>query len=164
MPNSSTQTLGSKETAQYKSLLKFYEFKQYKKGLKVAEQILKKYPNHGETLAMKGLFLSSLERQDEGFECVRAGLKQNLTSHICWHVFGLLHRATKNFEEAIKCYTHALKYDKNNMQILRDLALLQTQMRSFDFLKLGYSTEITTTLPQSQVFVDWPVFLTLFLE
>jgi peptide alpha-N-acetyltransferase len=51
-----------------------------------------------------------------------------------WHVFGLLYRSDKNYEEAAKCYTHALKYNKSDMQILRDFALLQTQMRHYDAL------------------------------
>lgn len=29
-----------------------------------------------------------------------------------WHVYGLLYRSDKNYEEAMKCYRHALKYDK----------------------------------------------------
>ena len=39
--------LPSKEAAIFKSILKFYEHKQYKKGLKCADQILKKFPEHG---------------------------------------------------------------------------------------------------------------------
>jgi peptide alpha-N-acetyltransferase len=46
-----------------------------------------------------------------------------------WHVFGLLQRSDKKYDEAIKCYTNALKRDKENVQILRDLSLLQIQMR-----------------------------------
>lgn len=49
-------------------------------------------------------------------------------------MYGLLHRADKNYEEAAKCYTHALKYNKNDIHILRDFALLQTQMRHYDAL------------------------------
>jgi tetratricopeptide (TPR) repeat protein len=37
----------------------------------------------------------------------------------------LLHRSDRNYEEAIKCYKQALRIDKENFQILRDLALLQ---------------------------------------
>ena len=29
-----------------------------------------------------------------------------------WHVYGLLYRSDKNYEEAMKCYRYALKYDK----------------------------------------------------
>jgi hypothetical protein len=82
-----------------------YEHKQYKKGLKLADTILKKFPEHGgmyrsctmsgiatllcanliysETLAMKGLFLNNLEKKEEGYEFVKKGLRFDLTSHIC---------------------------------------------------------------------------------
>ncbi|KAJ2964315.1 hypothetical protein NQZ79_g861 [Umbelopsis isabellina] len=126
--------LPAKENAIFKNILRNYEHKQYKKGLKLADTILKKFPEHGETLAMKGLFLNNLEKKEEGYEFVKKGLRFDLTSHICWHVFGLLYRSDKNYEEAAKCYTHALKYNKNDMQILRDFALLQTQMRHYDAL------------------------------
>jgi len=66
---------------------------------------------------MKGLFLSALEKKEEAFEFVRQGLKMNIMSHICWHVYGLLWRSEKNYEEAVKCYRHALKYDKVNMTL-----------------------------------------------
>ncbi|RIB24053.1 hypothetical protein C2G38_2134138 [Gigaspora rosea] len=124
--------LPSKESALFKQILKYYEFKQYKKGLKATEQILKKYPEHGETLAMKGLFLNHMDKKDDAREFVRKGLKSDLKSHICWHVYGLLHRSDKNYGEALKCYTQALKIDKDNMQILQDYSLLQIQMRNYE--------------------------------
>lgn len=37
----------------------------------------------------------------------------------------LLHRSDNNYMEAIKCYLNALRLDKDNAQILRDLAMLQ---------------------------------------
>ena len=45
--------LPPKEAALFKSIVKHYETKQYKKGLKAADSILKKFADHGETLAMK---------------------------------------------------------------------------------------------------------------
>lgn len=53
-------------------------------------QILKRLPEHGETLAMKGLILNCMaeEPKEEAFELVRKGLKHNLKSHVCWHVYG----------------------------------------------------------------------------
>lgn len=80
---------------------------------------------------MKGLILTLLNKKSEGYEHAHRGLRNNLKSHICWHVFGLLHRLDKNYNEAIKCYLNALKYDKENLQILRDLALLLTHKRLF---------------------------------
>ena len=50
-------------------------------------------------------------------------------SHVCWHVYGLLHRSERNYNEAIKAYKQALRIDSDNIQILRDLSMLQVQMR-----------------------------------
>lgn len=41
------RALASKEATLFKDLLNHYETKQLKKGLKTADQILKKYPEHG---------------------------------------------------------------------------------------------------------------------
>ena len=51
---------------------------------------------------------------------------------MCWHVYGLLHRADHNYNEAIKAYKQALKIDSQNFQILRDLSMLQIQMRDLN--------------------------------
>lgn len=37
----------------------------------------------------------------------------------------LLYRSDREYREAIKCYLNALRIDKENAQILRDLANLQ---------------------------------------
>lgn len=113
---------------------KCYEQKQYKNGLKFAKQILSnpKCAEHGETLAMKGLTLNCLNRKEEAYEYVRRGLRNDLKSHVCWHVYGLLQRSDKKYDEAIKCYRNALKWEKDNIQILRDLSLLQIQMRDLE--------------------------------
>lgn len=81
---------------------------------------------------MKGLTMNCLGRKDEAYQLVRQGLRNNLRSHVCWHVFGLLQRSDKKYDEAIKCYRNALKWDKDNLQILRDLSLLQIQMRDLE--------------------------------
>lgn len=121
--------LPAKESALFRSIVKCYEIKQYKKGLKAADAILKKHPEHGETLAMKGLTLNCMGRKDEAYDFVKNGLRHDLRSHVCWHVFGLLYRSDRNYHEAIKCYRNALRIDPENLQILRDLYLLQVQMR-----------------------------------
>ena len=81
---------------------------------------------------MKGLTLNCMGRKEEAYDHVRRGLRNDLQSHVCWHVFGLLQRSDKKYDEAIKCYRNALKWDKDNVQILRDLSLLQIQMRDLE--------------------------------
>ncbi|KAG6669387.1 N-terminal acetyltransferase A complex auxiliary subunit NAA15-like [Carya illinoinensis] len=122
-------SLPPKEANLFKLIVKSYETKQYKKGLKAADSILKKFPDHGETLAMKGLTLNCMDRKSEAYELVRQGLKNDLKSHVCWHVYGLLYRSDREYREAIKCYRNALRIDPDNIEILRDLSLLQAQMR-----------------------------------
>jgi hypothetical protein len=58
---SGDKDLPTKESNLFKQVVKCYETKQYKKGLKAADTVLKKFPNHGETLSMKvGQFIASL--------------------------------------------------------------------------------------------------------
>ncbi|KAF2733158.1 TPR-like protein [Polyplosphaeria fusca] len=125
------QPLGSKENSLFRSVVKFYESKQYKRGLKAADQILRKNPNHGDTQAMKALILNSQGQSDEAFALAKVALKNDMKSHVCWHVYGLLYRSQKNYEEAAKAYKFALRIEPDSQNILRDLALLQCQMRDF---------------------------------
>ena len=61
---------------------------------------------------MKGLVQTHLGKRDEGLELVKKGVRLDLTSHIVWHVFGLIQKGEKNYEEALKSYTQALRFDK----------------------------------------------------
>lgn len=75
--------------------------------------------------------MSNLGQQEEAFALAKEALKHDMKSHICWHVYGLLYRAEKNYEEAIKAYRFALKIEPESPPIQRDLALLQMQMRDY---------------------------------
>jgi len=142
LPIPAKRTLPSKEATLFKELLTLYETRQLKKGLKTADLVLKKFPEHGgrlsliisvaryligksstETLCMKGLLLTHMGRREEGIDLVKKGMRFDLTSHICWHVFGLIQKGEKNYEEALKSYTQALRFDKVSNQ--RDLVWLR---------------------------------------
>lgn len=66
------------------------------------------------------------------FDLARIALKADMKSHMCWHVYGLLYRSTKQLDEAIKAYKFALKLEPESAQIQRDLAFLQVQMRDYE--------------------------------
>lgn len=125
------QPLSTREGNLFRQVVRNYEEKQYKRGLKAAEQILKKNPKHGDTMAMKALILNAQGKTDEAFALGKEALTVDMRSHICWHVYGLLYRTNKNFEEAIKAYRFALKLEPDSAQIQRDLAVLQIQMRDY---------------------------------
>ncbi|EAS36268.3 N-terminal acetyltransferase catalytic subunit [Coccidioides immitis RS] len=142
------QPLSSKDGSLFRQVVRHCENKQYKKGLKTAEQILRKNPNHGDTQAMKALMISYQGQQEEAFALAKTALKNDMKSHICWHVYGLLYRAEKNYDEAIKAYRYALKLEPESQPIQRDLAFLQTQIRDFQ----GYIQSRTAMLQQKPGF------------
>lgn len=80
---------------------------------------------------MKALILNSQGSPDEAFALSKIAIKNSMKSHVCWHVYGLLWRSVKNFDEAIKAYKFALKLAPESTQIQKDLALLQIQMRDY---------------------------------
>jgi N-alpha-acetyltransferase 15/16, NatA auxiliary subunit len=125
------QPLSTREANLFRQVIRNYEDKQYKRGLKAAEQILKKNPKHGDTMAMKALIMNAQGKTEEAFALGKEALTVDMKSHICWHVYGLLYRTNKNFEEAIKAYKFALRLEPESPQIQRDLAILQIQMRDY---------------------------------
>ncbi|KAH8912145.1 tetratricopeptide [Coniochaeta sp. PMI_546] len=125
------QPLSSRESNLFRTVIRHYEDKQYKRGLKAAEQILKKNPKHGDTIAMKALIINAQGKTEEAFALAKEALTLDMKSHICWHVYGILYRTNKNFDEAIKAYKFALRLEPESAQILRDLAVLQIQMRDY---------------------------------
>lgn len=198
--------LPKKEADLFRSVVKHYETKQYKKAIKQADAILKRFPNHGETLAMKGLTLNYVNyntRRDEAHALVKQALTHDMRyarpgslslrflagpsasrdtfglcwlgglevcishglaptvfhyqnrSHVCWHVYGLLHRSDRNYNEAIKAYKQALRIDPSNLQILRDLSMLQIQMRDLDGFAMTRSTLLAL---KSNAKVNWMAF------
>jgi len=148
------QSLPPKENALFKKIIRCYERKQYKNGLKFAKQILvnPKFTEHGETQSMKGLILNCLGKKEEAYEFVKKGLKNDLKSHVCWHVYGLVQRSDHKYDEAIKCYRNALKCQPGNLQILKDLSFLQIHMRDLE----GYrDTRAELFKQRSTVKVSW---------
>ncbi|KAK4445638.1 N-alpha-acetyltransferase 15, NatA auxiliary subunit [Podospora aff. communis PSN243] len=125
------QPLSTREANLFRTVIRHYEDKQYKRGLKAAEQILRKNPKHADTMSMKALILNAQGKTEEAFALAKEALTMDMKSHICWHVYGILYRTNKNFDEAIKAYKFALKLEPDSQQIQRDLAILQVQMRDY---------------------------------
>lgn len=123
--------LATRERTLFSRLVQEYETKKYKPALKTADAILSKVPNHGETLAIKGLVLCSLHRRDEGVQLAKLGLRYDLTSFICWHALGIIHRMDRNYEESLKCYAQALRIEGGNLNIVRESAFMQLQLRNY---------------------------------
>ncbi|KAL7063445.1 hypothetical protein AAHC03_0653 [Spirometra sp. Aus1] len=87
-------SLPPKESSLFKRIVKYYDQKQYKTGLKFANQILSnpKFAEHGETLSMKGILLNCMGKKEEARDLVKRGLRANLQS------FVLLQMHTRDLE------------------------------------------------------------------
>ncbi|WFC95462.1 hypothetical protein MBRA1_002110 [Malassezia brasiliensis] len=123
--------LSTKERALFAKLIQEYETRQYKSGIKTADAILKTRPDHGETLAIKGLVLASIHQREEGLRLAKQGLRLNLMSFICWHALGIIHRMDRNYEESLKCYAQALRIESGNINLVRESAYMQLQLRNY---------------------------------
>ncbi|RMZ78707.1 hypothetical protein DV737_g3759, partial [Chaetothyriales sp. CBS 132003] len=137
-----------KDGSLFRQVVRHFENKQYKKGLKAAEQILRKNPNHADTQAMKALIIGTQGHTQDAFALAKTALNNNMKSHVCWHVYGLLYRSEKNFEESIKAYKFALRLEPESVPIQRDLAHLQIQMRDYE----GYIASRKNMLQQKPGF------------
>ncbi|BEI81931.1 hypothetical protein CcaverHIS002_0210910 [Cutaneotrichosporon cavernicola] len=136
------RALPEKESRLFKEVLQFYEAKQYKKGIKAADQILKKFPNHGETIAIKALTIhsslpspptpSSVPKAEEAEAMARVAIKKDMTSHITWHVLGILAKTRKDWAEATKAFAMARRQDPDNIPVLRDAFALATHTRNYE--------------------------------
>ncbi|GAA5824891.1 hypothetical protein JCM11251_005383 [Rhodosporidiobolus azoricus] len=119
------------EAELFRQVLTLYENKQNKKGLETVAQILDKFPDHGESLCMQGIFHHSLGRKEQGYELVQRGAKNDSGSHIVWHVYALMRRADKQFEEALDCYRKAVSIEKDSLNLLNDLSTLTIHLRHY---------------------------------
>ena len=103
MPPKKVQ-LGTRERSLFARLIQEYETKKYKLAVKTADAILAKAPEHGETVAIKGLVLFSMHEREEGLRLTKLGVRYDLNSFICWHALGIVHRMDRNYHESLKCY------------------------------------------------------------
>lgn len=126
------RVLPKKESEQFRQLLLSYEAKDFQLGLKLSEALLKKYPDHGETLAMRGICYFHLDKKVQGYELVRRGVRNDMKSHIVWHVYGIIQRADHHYSDALGAYAQAHKLEPNSTNILGDLALLAMHLRRYD--------------------------------
>jgi tetratricopeptide (TPR) repeat protein len=126
-----TQHLPKKDLASYREISKAYDERQYKAALKKSDALLKRYPSHGETQAMRALSLNSLGRTAEAMDQCRLALRANIKSVVCWHIMGMIQRANKNYVEAVKAFRQAWKIEPDNPAVMRDLALVLMHQRDY---------------------------------
>lgn len=61
----------------------------------------------------------------------RTAVKKDITSHITWHVMGILAKQRRDWAEASKAFAMARKQDPDNIPVLRDAIALSTHTRQY---------------------------------
>jgi hypothetical protein len=108
--------LPKKEADLFRNVVKHYEMKQYKKAIKQADTILKKFPKHGETLCMKGLTLNYTAKKEEALAFVKLGLMNDMRYVIlCSMLYSLLLLSSDSMEsrhlsDLTRTLLHTIRY------------------------------------------------------
>ncbi|SCV69473.1 BQ2448_2493 [Microbotryum intermedium] len=121
------RALPKKEAELFRQVLTLYENKQFTKGLETVEAILKPFPDHGESLSMKGLFLSCIDRKPEGYAEVDRAIEKDPGSHIVWHVYALTLRADKSSFANPRPFSI-----QDSLNLLTDMAMLLVHLRYYN--------------------------------
>ena len=99
-----------------------------KNNLKIAkelyEKILKKYPNHFETLFLLGTLLSALKKFDEGKSLLEKAIQINPNSAKVYNNLATIYKELNNYEESINYYKKATKVDSNYEKANDNLTLV----------------------------------------
>lgn len=122
--------LASKEDQNFQEALKLYDQKQYKKSLKLVDQNLKKH-SHAESLTLKGCINYQLGNKSECESYILKGIEKDKDNYMVNHLAGIYYRAIENYTESAKWLKAAVDNGSPNKQILRDLSILQSQIRDY---------------------------------
>lgn len=123
--------LANKEDANFREALKLYDGKQYKKALKLVEQNLKKNNSHAESLALKGCIFHNTGSKPEAEAYIKKAVAKEPNNYLVDHLAGIYYRLVNRYEDAAKWFKASVDNGSPNKQILRDLSLMQAQIRDY---------------------------------
>ncbi|ODV70396.1 N-terminal acetyltransferase A, auxiliary subunit [Hyphopichia burtonii NRRL Y-1933] len=127
--------LANKEDANFREALKLFDSKQYKKALKLVEANIKKNSSHAESLALKGVLNHHLGHKAEAKPFITKAVSKEPGNYLVDHLAGIYFRTIDDYPEAAKWLKASIDNGSPNRAILRDLALLQSQIRDYKNLR-----------------------------
>ena len=83
-------------------------------------------------MALKGLSLLGLKEKENAEKLIKDSLKLGFKNAVCWHLYAIFNKETKNYAQSIKCYLQSHKNDPENYNVLRDISYLQLFLGKFD--------------------------------
>ncbi|CDR94634.1 tetratricopeptide repeat containing domain protein, putative [Babesia bigemina] len=155
--NGQHDVLSAKDKAAFKNMMDLYNQKLYKKGLKIAEELVNKYPKHGEAKSFKALFMSQIDpsKHEEILAIAREAIKNDLNSCHCWYVLGRIYKNKKQYKDTLKCFTMASKIDPQNERLLRDLYALAIEINDYEAFKKFASSGLQLRMKH---YKEWMTF------
>ncbi|KII74396.1 N-alpha-acetyltransferase 15, NatA auxiliary subunit [Thelohanellus kitauei] len=125
--------LPPKESKILRRAIKCYDQKNYKAGIRLCGQILsiKQFEGHPSVRCMQGLMFYFVGKKEEAIKSIKASLSADIKNPIAWHTYSTIHKCERNYVEAAKCLTHAIKYDPENVQTLTELLTLSIGNRDY---------------------------------
>eukprot|EP00375_Theileria_parva_P004018 XP_766705.1 hypothetical protein [Theileria parva strain Muguga] len=138
-------------------MMELYHNKSHKKAMKIAETLLSRHPNHGETLSVKALLMLCLEptREDEIVEVAKRGLRNGINSYLCWYSLGVVYRHIKRYKDAVKCFVMAFKLDPHNDRLLREICCLEIELNDYSGFRKYASVQLKL---KSKEYREWVIF------
>lgn len=127
----------NKEDGNFREALLLYELKQYKKLLKLVEQILKKNLGHAELFALKGLILHHQGDKEDAAAYIAKGIAKGPDNPIVCHMTAIYKRAVEDFAGSALYYKRALDNGATNNTIFRDLLIMELQVRDYKGLAVS---------------------------
>jgi len=125
----------SKEDGNFREALRLYDAKQYKKALKLVDANLKKNGNHAESLALKGCISYHVGNKEDAEAYILKAISKAPSNYLVNHLAGIYYRSIENYVEAAKWLKAANDNGSPNKPILRDLSIMQTQIRDYKNLQ-----------------------------
>eukprot|EP00915_Cephaloidophora_sp_WS-2016_P000069 GHVH01000134.1.p1 GENE.GHVH01000134.1~~GHVH01000134.1.p1 ORF type:complete len:983 (+),score=156.61 GHVH01000134.1:47-2995(+) len=151
--------------ATYQKMMVAFEDRNNENALKFANSILVNYPDHGETLSIKGLVLGkNVEQHDEALATLKLAIRSDPDSVLCWHAIGTFHKDNRNFKEAISALKFAraksikqkdTNHGGNVSGILRDIMNIQMQMKDIPGALVMLNERMTEYTMASRDLVNW---------
>ncbi|KAH3688042.1 hypothetical protein WICPIJ_000967 [Wickerhamomyces pijperi] len=126
--------IANKEDGTFKEALTLFDSKQYKKSLKLAEQILKKNSNYSDAYSLKALNLYNLKEYEESEIYAQKAIIKGDKLPVTNHILGILRRQQGNHKQAADFFKAALEHGSTNNSIWRDLAIMQLQNRDYKYV------------------------------
>ncbi|KAK4538091.1 hypothetical protein CDCA_CDCA16G4116 [Cyanidium caldarium] len=126
------EALPPKEKALFEQAARLHDTRQLKKALKISDQILRRVPDHGETLALRALVLAGMGQREEAHALVHRALRQDVRSSYAWRMLALMHRQGQELREAGKAYQQVVRLEPDAVDALRELVAIQLHLRELE--------------------------------